>query len=188
MINVSSRRCRNHLVWASLARWVTRLFTRFKVDVVFLCGSCPRWQRPTDGYVINSTWVIFPLHHTRRLRLHRLMNHFIDVTNISASFLGGEIMVEKWDGVLCGVPQTDRPRRGSFCNFCLFGCSVYVWTRLQKRCCVEYSRYTIEQDRTLWNSQEKRWEGKLFSSYFFSFEHLASPSFPLGIINLTQSN
>lgn len=29
-----------------------------------LCGSCPGWRGPTDGYVINSTWVIFPLHHT----------------------------------------------------------------------------------------------------------------------------
>lgn len=106
MINVSNRRCRNHLVWASLARWVTRLFTRFKVDVVFLCGSCPGWQRPTDGYVINSTWVIFPLHHTRRLCLRRLMNHFIDVTNISASFLWGEIMVEKWADALCSADDS----------------------------------------------------------------------------------
>lgn len=115
--------------WASFARWVTRLFTRFKVDAVSLCKSCPGWQRPTDGYVINSTWVIFPLHHTQRLHtcLCWLMNHFIDVTNISASYLWGEIMATKMSRHVLWSSSD------SLAVTYYSGCSVYVLNLTQKK-------------------------------------------------------
>lgn len=115
MINMSNRRCCDHLAWASAAGEWRGCSPGLDggVDAGSLCGRCSGWRRPTDGYVINSTWVISPLFITHvRVAPHRLMNHFTDVTNTQASSsLGGEITVRiKWAGAFCGAPQTNETR------------------------------------------------------------------------------
>ena len=113
MINVSNRWCCNRLAWASVAG-VTRLLGRSGsgCGVVVRAVLCSGWRRPTDGYVIDSTWVISPLFITHgRVAPQRLMNRFTGVTNTRASSLGGEITVrekkkkKKW--AFCGAAQTE---------------------------------------------------------------------------------
>lgn len=98
-------------------------------------GAVGGGGRQTDVWSTQREWFL-PLHHTRRLRLHRLMNHFTDVTNISASFLAGEIMARKMS----------RSETGGLLLFFL-SFSVSVVVRLTfERYYVECSSYSkVEQ-------------------------------------------
>lgn len=136
MINVSNRWCCNRLAWASVAG-ATRLLGRSGsgCGVVVRAVLCSGWRRPTDGYVIDSTWVISPLFITHgRVAPQRLMNRFTGVTNTRASSLGGEITVrekKKRNERFVELLRLSETR--------LFGCS-------------------LQQDSTLWMSLQKRQE------------------------------
>ena len=166
MINVSNRWCCNRLAWASVAG-VTRLLGRSGsgCGVVVRAVLCSGWRRPTDGYVIDSTWVISPLFITHgRVAPQRLMNRFTGVTNTRASSLGGEITVRE-------KKKKEMSVLWSCSDWVRRVCLVVVYSRTA-RCGCHYKR-----DR------------KLFSYFFCSIRALSATEFPpLGIINLTRSN
>lgn len=161
MINMSNRRCCHHLAWASAAGEWRGCSPGLDggVDAGSLCGRCSGWRRPTDGYVINSTWVIFPpLHHTRTRRtapadesLHRC---------------------DKYTGLIVARRRNNGQNKMS--RSVLWSSpdewDTSVWTLVQQR--AVYSRTPLQ----------KRQEVELFSYFSAQFEHLAHWVSPWGLL------